>query len=74
MRLWVVLLSLLFLLVAVANEEAKESECEVGAKYIEMTPKFTVNLAEPKKFLLINVQLLVEGATTISEIKNTCPH
>jgi len=49
MRLWVVVLSLLFMSVAVANEGAKESEAEAGVKYVEMTPKFTVNLAEPKK-------------------------
>lgn len=73
MRLWVVVLSLLFMSVAAANEGAKESEAETGAKYMEMTPKFTVNLAEPKKFLLINVQLLVEGADTIAAVKKHMP-
>jgi len=58
---------------AVANEGAKESEAEAGVKYLEMTPKFTVNLAEPKKFLLINVQLLVEGAATIAAVKKHMP-
>ncbi|MDP3589214.1 MAG: flagellar basal body-associated FliL family protein [Methylobacter sp.] len=73
MRLWVVVLSFLFMSVAVANEGAKESEAETGIKYIEMTPKFTVNLAEPKKILLINVQLLVEGAGAIEAIKKNMP-
>lgn len=73
MRLWVVVLSLLFMSVAVANEGAKESEAEAGIKYMEMTPKFTVNLAEPKKFLLINVQLLVEGASAIGAVKKHMP-
>ncbi len=73
MRLLVVVLSLLFMSVAAANEEAKESELEAGAKYVEMTPKFTVNLAEPKKILLINVQLLVEGAGAIEAIKKNMP-
>ncbi|MGZ5016568.1 MAG: flagellar basal body-associated FliL family protein [Methylobacter sp.] len=73
MRLLVVILSLLFMSAAVANEEAKESEAEAGVKYLEMTPKFTVNLAEPKKFLLINVQLLVEGADTIAVVKKHMP-
>lgn len=73
MRLLVVILSLLFMSTAVANEEAKESEAEAGVKYLEMTPKFTVNLAEPKKFLLINVQLLVEGADTIAVVKKHMP-
>jgi flagellar FliL protein len=58
--------------VAVAQEE-KESEAEAGVKYMEMTPKFTVNLAEPKKFLLINVQLLVEGPKTIEAVKKHMP-
>lgn len=73
MRLLVMLLSLLFISVAAASEGAKESEAEAGVKYIEMTPKFTVNLAEPKKFLLINVQLLVEGAGTIAAVKKHMP-
>ncbi len=73
MRLLVVVLSLLFMSVAVAEEGAKESEAEAGVKYIEMAPKFTVNLAEPKKFLLINVQLLVEGAAAIEAVKKHMP-
>lgn len=73
MRLLVMLLSLLFISVAAANEGAKESEAEAGVKYIEMAPKFTVNLAEPKKFLLVNVQLLVEGAGTIAAVKKHMP-
>ena len=73
MRLWVVLLSLLFMSAAVANEGAKETESESGAKYIETVPKFTVNLAEPKKILLINVTLLVEGAGAIATVKKHMP-
>ncbi|MGZ8220666.1 MAG: flagellar basal body-associated FliL family protein [Methylobacter sp.] len=73
MRLLVVVLSVLFMSVAAANEGAKESEAEAGVKYLEMTPKFTVNLAEPKKFLLINVQLLVEGAGVIAAVKKHMP-
>ena len=49
MRLSVVLLSLLFMSAAVANEGAKESESESGAKYMEMTPKFTVEFGGTKK-------------------------
>jgi flagellar FliL protein len=73
MRLLIVVLSFLFMSAAVANEGAKESEAEAGVKYIEMTPKFTVNLAEPKKFLLIDVQLLVEGAGAIAAVKKHMP-
>ncbi len=73
MRLWVAVLSFMLMSVAVANEGAKESEAETGIKYMEMSPKFTVNLAEPKKFLLVNVQLLVEGADTIESVKKHMP-
>ncbi|MGZ5008062.1 MAG: flagellar basal body-associated FliL family protein [Methylobacter sp.] len=73
MRLLIVVLSLLFMSAAVANEGAKESEAEVGVKYMEMTPKFTVNLAEPKKYLLVDVQLLVEGPNTIAAVKKHMP-
>lgn len=68
MRALVLVMSLLFLSTAIANEGGKEEEA--GPKYIEMTPKFTVNLAEPKKFLLINVQLLAEGAAVASVKKH----
>jgi flagellar FliL protein len=42
-------------------------------EYIEMKPKFTVNLAEPKKYLMINIQLLVEGAEPVEKIKKHMP-
>ncbi len=71
MRLLVVLLSFLLMSVAVANEE--EAGAGPVTEYLEMTPKFTVNLAEPKRFLLINVQLLAEGAEAITAIKKHMP-
>ena len=77
MRLLVVVLSLLFISVAVANEEAKESTSATGVmagiEYIEMAPKFSVNLADPKKVMLVNVQLLVEGAGAFKAIKKHMP-
>lgn len=42
-------------------------------EYVEMKPKFTVNLAEPKKYLMINVQLLVEGAEHVEKVKKHMP-
>jgi len=69
MRLLVVLLSFLLMSVAVAKDE----ETGPVIEYLEMTPKFTVNLAEPKRFLLINVQLLAEGAEAIAAIKKHMP-
>ncbi|MCF7971416.1 MAG: flagellar basal body-associated FliL family protein, partial [Methylococcaceae bacterium] len=38
-----------------------------------MTPKFTVNLAEPKKYLRIDVQLMVEGDKAIEKVKKHLP-
>jgi flagellar FliL protein len=72
-RLFVLLLS--FLLIpsfAVANEGKSESS-ESGIEYLEITPKLTVNLAEPRKYLLVNVQLLVEGAEAVEKIKKNMP-
>ncbi|MFU8790367.1 MAG: flagellar basal body-associated protein FliL [Methylobacter sp.] len=69
MRLLVVVLSFLLMSVAVAKEEAAAPAIE----YLEMTPKFTVNLAEPRKFLLVNVQLLVNGTEAIESIKKHMP-
>jgi len=77
MRIIVLLLSLLLMpFFAVANsgggEKAEEGSGPV-IEYLEMTPKFTVNLAEPRKYLMINVQLLVEGAEAVAKIKKHMP-
>jgi flagellar FliL protein len=40
---------------------------------MEMKPKFTVNLAEPKKYLMINIQLMVEGAANVAKVKKFMP-
>ena len=73
MRLFALLLS--FLLIpsfAVANEGKTESS-ESGIEYLEITPRLTVNLAEPRKYLLANIQLLAEGAEAIEKIKKNMP-
>jgi flagellar FliL protein len=61
---------------AVANsgggEKAKEESGPV-IEYLEMTPKFTVNLLEPRKYLMVNVQILVEGAEGVAKIKKHMP-
>lgn len=56
---------------AQANSGEKKAEENAGPviEYIEMKPKFTVNLAEPKRYLMINVQLLVEGAEHVEKSK-----
>jgi len=70
MRIFLLLLSLWCLPSFVsAEEEATEAVVE----YLAMTPKFTVNLAEPKKYLRVDVQLMVEGDTSIEKVKKHFP-
>jgi flagellar FliL protein len=54
------------------GEKADESAGPV-IEYLPMAPKLTVNLAEPKKYLMIDVQLLVEGAEHVEKIKKHMP-
>lgn len=54
------------------GEKADESAGPV-IEYLPMAPKFTVNLAEPKKYLMLDVQLLVEGADHVAVIKKHMP-
>ncbi len=42
-------------------------------EYIEMSPKFTVNLTERNKYLVINVQLMVEDEKFITKVKKHLP-
>ena len=55
-----------------ANEGGGESSGP-AIEYIEMKPKFTVNLVEPKKYLMANVQIMVEGEKEIEKVKKICP-
>ncbi len=70
----VILLAALLLLpmLGFAGDD-KAEEAGPVIEYIDMQPKFTVNLAEPKKYLLVNVQLLVEGAETVEKVKKHLP-
>lgn len=58
-----------------ANSEEKAPDESAGPiiDYVEMKPKFTVNLAEPKRYMMLNVQLLVEGAAHIEKVKKLMP-
>lgn len=76
MRKLILLASLLMMSsLVLASESEKKADESAGPviEYLEMKPKFTVNLAEPKKYLLINIQLLVEGAGAIEKIKKQMP-
>jgi len=71
MRSIVFCLSLLFLpALALANSGGGEAKEVAGPQYMEMTPKFTVNLIEPRKYLMVNVQLLVDGEAAASITKH----
>lgn len=72
MRFFVLLFSLMFIPAFVSAQEKKESEGPT-IEYLEFTPKFTVNLAEPGKYLMVNVQILAEGAATVERIKKHMP-
>lgn len=70
MRLLVLMISFLLMPSFVcANAEKSESAME----YLEITPKITVNLAEPRNYLLVNVQLLAEGTEAIEKIRKHMP-
>lgn len=76
MRKLVLLVSLLAMpVLGFASEGEKKADESAGPviEYLEMKPKFTVNLAEPKKYLMINVQLLVEGAEPVEKVKKQMP-
>ncbi|MGZ4959410.1 MAG: flagellar basal body-associated FliL family protein [Methylomonas sp.] len=76
MRKLILLVSLLMMSALVfANEGAEKADESAGPaiEYLEMKPKFTVNLAEPKKYLLVDIRLLVEGAGAIEKIKKQMP-
>jgi len=52
---------------------AGDDEVEPVIEYIEMKPKFTVNLDRPNKYLVANVQLMVEGEEYIEKVKKHLP-
>lgn len=74
MRLFLLLFSLFLMSnFAFANEGGGEGEAKGGPSYVEITPKFVVNLLENKKYLSINVQMLIDGAPTEAAIKKHMP-
>jgi len=68
MRLFGLLFSLLSFLLSQLRKR-KEGAEESGIQYLEMKPKFTVNLSEPKKYLMVQVQLLLEDIEAVAKIK-----
>jgi flagellar FliL protein len=72
-RVLVLLLGFLLLPSWAGANEEKSASGEGGMEYLEITPKITVNLAEPRHYLLVNVQLLAEGAGAVEKIKKHLP-
>jgi flagellar protein FliL len=75
-RTFILLISLMLLPTmtwANSGEEKTDESAGPVIEYVEMKPKFTVNLAEPKKYLMLNVQLLVEGAEHVEKVKKSMP-
>lgn len=70
MRILVLCLSF-FLVSTIAF--AEDDEVEPVIEYLEMSPKFTVNLDKPKKYLAVSVQLLIEGEDAAAKIKKHLP-
>lgn len=71
MRILVLCLS--FLLVFNMAYAGDDESAEPIIEYVEMSPKFTVNLDKPNKYLVVNVQLLVEGEKYIEKVKKHLP-
>ncbi len=71
MRILVLCLSffVLFNTAYAGDDESAEPVIE----YVEMTPKFTVNLERSGKYLVVNVQLMVEGEKYIEKVKKHLP-
>ncbi len=71
MRIFILLLSFLWVpgFVFAGDEEVAAPTIE----YLEMKPKFTVNLAQPKQYLAVSVQLMVEGDEFIEKVKKNLP-
>lgn len=71
MRVLFLLLSLLCLPAFVSAED--EAAVKPAIEYLEMAPKFTVNLAGHRKYLMVDVQLLIEGEQNVEKIKKNMP-
>jgi len=69
----ILILCLSFFLVFNTAYAGDDESAEPVIEYIEMTPKFTVNLDRPNKYLVVNVQLMVEGEKFIEKVRKHLP-
>ncbi len=54
-------------------EEEGEGEKQLEMEYVEMKPKFTVNLKERNKYMMAKVQLMVEGDKYLEKVEKHLP-
>lgn len=74
LRLGLLLISLWFMpFLAHANGGGGDSGDGPAIEYLEMTPKLVINLNEYKKYMLMNIKLMVEGAEAIEKVKKNMP-
>lgn len=71
MRFFVLLFTLVFLPCMVMADD--DENAKPTLEYLEMTPKFTVNLAEKRRYLLVKVQLLIKGQANVDRISVHMP-
>jgi len=69
----ILILCLSFLLVFNTAYAGEDEVAEPVIEYLEMSPKFTVNLDKPNKYLVVNVQLMVEGEKFIEKVRKHLP-
>lgn len=53
--------------------QASSEEAEPVIEYLEMGSKLAINLAEYKKYILVDIKLMVEGEEAIDKIKLNMP-
>jgi len=69
----ILMFCLSFLLISNTAYAGDEESVAPVIEYIEMKPKFTVNLEKAGKYLVVDVQLMAEGEKYIEKIKKNLP-
>jgi flagellar FliL protein len=73
-RYFIFLLGLSFILLTAEAQESQKTEGDGPViEYLEFKPKLTVNLAGTRQYLMLNVQLLAEGAEAVAAIQKHMP-
>lgn len=72
MRILILFLSFLLASGFVYAEDEEET-VKLTTEYLKLSPKFTVNLDRPRKYLAVDVQLLLEGDEFIEKVKKHQP-